>query len=234
MGTVWTHGPRRPRGSAKGSVVCAPPRKRRRRLRRQACLRRVKPRRSRTPELQPVPPPPTAPRRLPADEPDRRVLRAVRRPAGRAPPVAGRLRAVARPRAGAGRDGPPPSRRLAHPPGGPGNAHRGRPHGRRRQPARARGRVRPRPPLVARPHGAYEPAAGGAHDARVARLVLDLERRREPAEPDAGPERAVPPERVRLVRPAGARRDAGPGDDRLAQPGTRTRAGARTRTTRAS
>ena len=32
-------------------------------------------------------------------------------------------------------------------------------------------------------------------------------------------ERAVPPERVRLVRPARARRDAGPGDDRLAQPG---------------
>jgi uncharacterized protein (DUF1800 family) len=40
---------------------CAPPRKRRRRLRKQACLRRVKPRRSRKPELQPIPPPPAPP-----------------------------------------------------------------------------------------------------------------------------------------------------------------------------
>jgi uncharacterized protein (DUF1800 family) len=49
---------RRKRKPKKRHVRCAPPRKRRRKLRKQACLRRVKPRRSRKPELQPVPPPP--------------------------------------------------------------------------------------------------------------------------------------------------------------------------------
>ena len=50
--------------------------------------------------------------------------------------------------------------------------------GRRRQSARARRRVGARPPLVARPHGAHQPAARRAHDARLARLVRDLARRR--------------------------------------------------------
>ena len=45
--------------------------------------------------------------------------------AGRAPPVARRLRALARPRAGAGRDGPPPrGRRRSRARSGPADAHR--------------------------------------------------------------------------------------------------------------
>ena len=61
---------RRARRRKKAAARCAPPRKRResgypakrrRKLRKQACLRRVKPRRSRKPELQPIPPPPGAP-----------------------------------------------------------------------------------------------------------------------------------------------------------------------------
>ena len=88
-----------------------------------------------------------------------------------------------------------------------------------RQPARARGRLRPRPPLVARPDGAHRPAARRAHDARLARLVRDLERRRRPAEPDARAERAVPPA-TRSARSTQLAHDvtARPGDDRLAQP----------------
>ncbi|HKP21456.1 MAG TPA: DUF1800 family protein, partial [Thermoleophilaceae bacterium] len=62
------------RRTKRASARCAPPRKtragrasaypaakRRRAVRKRACLRRVKPRRSRTPELQPVPPPPAPP-----------------------------------------------------------------------------------------------------------------------------------------------------------------------------
>jgi uncharacterized protein (DUF1800 family) len=52
---------RRRKRARKKAHACAPARKRHRKLRRQACLRRVKPRRSRTPELQPVPPPPAPP-----------------------------------------------------------------------------------------------------------------------------------------------------------------------------
>jgi uncharacterized protein (DUF1800 family) len=52
---------KRHRKNAKAKARCAPPRKRHRKLRRQACLKRVKPRRSRTPELQPVPPAPAPP-----------------------------------------------------------------------------------------------------------------------------------------------------------------------------
>jgi hypothetical protein len=45
-------------------------------------------------------------------------------------------------------------------------------------PRSPRRRLGPRPPLVARPHGALRPAARRADDARLARLVRDLERRR--------------------------------------------------------
>jgi uncharacterized protein (DUF1800 family) len=58
---------RRKRRRKKAHLRCAPahPAKRRRKLRKQACVRRVKQRHSRTPELQPIPPapaPPQAPR----------------------------------------------------------------------------------------------------------------------------------------------------------------------------
>jgi uncharacterized protein (DUF1800 family) len=54
---------RRKRRRKKAQLRCAPahPAKRRRKLRKQACVRRVKPRRSRLPELQPIPPAPAPP-----------------------------------------------------------------------------------------------------------------------------------------------------------------------------
>ncbi len=57
----------------------------------------------------------------------------------------------------------------------------------------------PRPSVVARPHGARQPAADGADDARLARLVRHLERGRRLAEPDAPAERALPPLLARLL-----------------------------------
>ena len=140
-------------------------------------------------------------RRKRADKRRRRGPARLRRPrlpgplrprAGRAAAVAGRLRPAP------GRGGEARARRacggavqsLTRPPKerltGPA------PQDERRAPAGAGGRLGPRPPLVARPHGALEPAAGRAHDARLARLVRDLQRRRRLAAPDAAPERALP------------------------------------------
>ena len=85
------------------------------------------------------------------------------------------------------------------------------------QAARAERRLRPRPPLVARPDGAHDRAARRADDARLARLVRDLEPGRRLAEADARPEPALPHERARLVRRPADRRDPGPGDARLAE-----------------
>ena len=62
--------------------------------------------------------------------------------------------------------------------------------GRRLVPAR---QVRSRPPLVARPHGAHVPPLTRADDARLARLVRDLERDGRLAAPDDPPEQHVPP-----------------------------------------
>ena len=55
-----------------------------------------------------------------------------------------------------------------------------------------------------------------ADDARLARLVRDLARRRRLAEADAGPEQAPAPARARLVRHDAARGHEGPGDAALA------------------
>jgi uncharacterized protein (DUF1800 family) len=58
---------RRKRRRKKAQARCAPPRRKRspypsrRRLRKQACLKRIKPRRARAAELQPIPPPPLSP-----------------------------------------------------------------------------------------------------------------------------------------------------------------------------
>jgi len=52
---------RRRKRRPKKKVACAPARKHHRKLRKRACAKRVKPRRSRKPELQPVPPAPGAP-----------------------------------------------------------------------------------------------------------------------------------------------------------------------------
>ena len=128
-----------------------------------------------------------------------------RHAAGRAAPLARRVRPSPR----RGREPRParPRRRraLAHAPAGraldrPGAARRQGP------PARARRRLGPRPPLVARPDGAHAPAARRADDARLARLVRDLERRRRLAEADARAEPAPAPQRARQLR-SPARRD---------------------------
>src|SRR5215471_5870580 len=74
----------------------------------------------------------------------------------------------------------------------------------------------PRPPVVARPHGADEPAARGANDARLARLVRDLERGRRLPEADAGAEPSPPPARARLLQAPAARDHREPGDAALA------------------
>src|SRR6185503_5789721 len=58
---------RRKRRRKKAQARCAPPRRKRspypsrRRLRKQACLKRIKPRRARAAELQPIPPSPLSP-----------------------------------------------------------------------------------------------------------------------------------------------------------------------------
>ena len=59
-------------------------------------------------------------------------------------------------------------------------------------------------------------AAGRAHDARLARLVRDVQVRR-PAAADAAPERAAAPARARQLRGARARHHARPGDAAVAQ-----------------
>ena len=118
---------------------------------------------------------------VPAAHADRRLLRHLRRAPGRAPAVARRVR----PFAGHAEALPPwasPRRGVAHPPGRRGRAHRApRPVDDDGNPLAPGGRVGPRPPLVARPHGAHQPAARGAHDARLARLVRHLARRGQPA-----------------------------------------------------
>ena len=105
--------------------------------------------------------------------------------------------------------------------------------GQRPPPLPAR-QVRPRPPLVARPHGAHEPAADRADDARLARLVRDLERDRRLAAADDPAEQHVPPLGARLVpRPRHAG-DREPGDAALPERAREREGRARTRTTRAS
>ncbi len=84
-------------------------------------------------------------------------------------------------------------------------------------PTRARGPLRPRPPVLARSHGSHQPALRAAHGADLARLVRHLQQRgRQPA-PDARPVRALRPRRPRLLRAARARGDDGPGHVRVPQ-----------------
>src|SRR5215204_6549761 len=139
----------------------------------------------------------------------------VRPAAGRTPALACRLRAAPRRGRGPGEEGPERRGRRAdgtRPPAVP----RRKTEGRQGPPARAARRVGSRPPLVARPDGAREPAAGGAHGARLARLVRDVERRGGLAGPDAPAERPPPALLARPVRPPAARRHARPGDAALA------------------
>ena len=93
-----------------------------------------------------------------------------------------------------------------------------RPRAPRRQGPRARARRRlgPRPPLVARPDGADVAPARRADDARLARLVRDLARRRRLAEADAEAEQAAAPPLARLVRLDAPRDHEGPGDAAVA------------------
>ena len=152
---------------------------------------------------------------------------------GRTPALARRLRPAARP----GRKPRPPrprrGRSLAHP---PSRRALDRPSSPRRQgaPARARRRLRPRPPLVARPDGADAPAARRADDARLARLVRHLELGCRLAEADARPEPAPAALRARQLRPAARLDHREPGDAHLALRAPTTARTRRTRTTAAS
>ena len=106
---------------------------------------------------------------------------------------------------------------LTHRPGQPGRARPPKVNGRRLFPLDKFG---PRPPVVARPDGADEPAADGADDARLARLVRDVERDRRLAAADDPPEQHVPAVGARLVsRP----RHAGDGEPRDAAVSQRAR-----------
>ena len=61
------------------------------------------------------------------------------------------------------------------------------------------GQLRPRPPLVARPHGPQHPPAGRAHGAGLPRLVRDLERGVDQPAADDRPVEPVPRRLLRLV-----------------------------------
>ena len=125
--------------------------------------------------------------------------------AGRETSVAGRLRPATR--RGACARGQGPRRRgrtAAH--NRARQARRPPPEGERPPPLPAR-QVRPRPSLVARPHGAHEPPAHGADDARLARLVRDVERDGRLAAADDPAEQPVPPLGPRLVPGARHARD---------------------------
>ena len=107
-------------------------------------------------------------------------------------------------------------RRRHAPPDRSGQPRREAAEGQRAPAVPAR-QVRSRPPLVARPHGAHEPAADRADDARLARLVRNLERDGRLAAADDPAEQHVPPLRPRLVpRPRHAR-DREPGDAAVPQ-----------------
>ncbi len=87
----------------------------------------------------------------------------------------------------------------------------------RRPPPLPARQVRPRPPLVARPDGAHESSSDRADDARLARLVRDLEPDRRLAAADDPPEQHVPPLRARLVSRSRNARDREPRDAPLPQ-----------------
>ncbi len=70
---------------------------------------------------------------------------------------------------------------------------------------------------MARPDGAHVAASRRADDARLARLVRDLEQRGQLAAADARPEPPPSQPRARIVREAAARRHARPGDAALAE-----------------
>ena len=111
-----------------------------------------------------------------------------------------------------------------------------RPGAARRQgpPARSGRRLGSRPPLVARPDGAHLPPARRADDARLARLVRDLARRRRLAEADARAEQAPAQPLARIVRQAADARSRATRRCCSGSRAPRTRSGRRTRTTRAS
>ena len=155
---------------------------------------------------------------------------AVRRTAGRAAALARRLRAT--PGRGRGARQAWTRRRgsLADR-SRPGEARRPTPARRQGPPARSRRRVGARPLLVARPDGAHVPPARRAHDAHLARLVRDVERRGRQPGADAQAERPLPLPRGRLVPPAPARRDERPGDAQVAERDRERQGIARTRTT---
>ena len=137
------------------------------------------------------------------------------RGAGRAPAVARRLRARARPGRRAREARAARRRQVADAPGVDA-ARRAERRTTARAAARAARRLGPRPPVVAGPDGPHAGAARRADDARLARLVRDLEVGR-PAEADAAPERAAAPPRARQLRGARARHHARPGDAAVAQ-----------------
>ena len=78
-------------------------------------------------------------------------------------------------------------------------------------------RLGPRPPLVARSHGALRSAARRAHDAHPPRLVRDVQRGRRQRPHDDRAERAPAPPRARLVHRPRPRHHDRPGDAGLPQ-----------------
>src|SRR5204863_2641750 len=78
-------------------------------------------------------------------------------------------------------------------------------------------RVGTRPPRRAGPECPPVEPPRRADDARLARLVRHVERRRRLAAVDAATEQALSRARARLVRTALPRRDEGPGDAALAE-----------------
>ena len=145
-----------------------------------------------------------------------RLPRTFRACASRAPALEGRLRS-ARERSGQALEARPRGRRpLARLPG-PRALRRAAAARREGTSARAVRRVGPRPPLVARPDGAHVAPARRADDARLARLVRDVEPGRRLAAADDRPEQPLPRARPRLVPRAAEPRHRGSGDARLAQ-----------------
>ncbi len=171
---------------------------------------------------QEAPGPPQGPDRRDRGGKRRRAARGrlpgrLRRPSGEPPDHPRRVRRRPRPGAaarlpGPGRRGPvvDPAERCRRPqrPG----AYR-----RTRQPARPRGHLGPRPPLVARPDGPHQPAAGRADGARLPRLVRHLGRRRVESPADDRPVEPLPRQLLRLVPRSLQGGDGRPGDAPVAE-----------------
>ena len=151
----------------------------------------------------------------PLSRPGRIAGRADLARAGAAALVARGLRTGTRAGRGAGRAAAQTGRLRPHTPLRAGNAHWPGTGRRRRPSARPRRRVGSGPLLVARSHGPLRPAARGADDVHLPRLVRQLQREGQQPAADARPEQPVPLDGARqLPRPVRSS-DHQPRDARL-------------------